>query len=298
MVHAAKADMATAHGKTRVADTVDREVMAAATKVPVAAAATMPIPMPAAMPGIGRVVGAGKHQRGRHQDGCSEQLFQHRWSPPVLRRWQSRCRFASGKPRNVAPAREAVAFRRLAWTFAAFGILLLSSTMLARAEGRGEGDLIAGLAHAVDAGTFDLATYRMRVWGIDAPERESWCFRNGEKWRPAAAATQALGACLIGRTITCRIHRLERHWFAVRYVAECWSEDGRDIGDCMVEGGWATDYTCYSDGYYKDRETEAKNKGFGLWGCDNGPPTRRWGRKGQGALCETPAYKPTGPAPR
>ena len=183
-------------------------------------------------------------------------------------------------------------------TFAAFGILLLSWAMPARAEGRGEGDLIAGRARAVDAGTFDLATYRMRIWGIDAPERESWCFRNGEKWRPAAAAAQALGACLMGRTITCRIHRLERHWFAVRYVSECWSEDGRDIGDCMVEGGWATDYTCYSDGYYKDRETEAKNKRLGLWGCDNGPPTRRWGKKGEGALCETPAYKPSGPAPR
>ena len=184
------------------------------------------------------------------------------------------------------------------WAFAVLGIaLLLSGEDIVLAEGRGEGDLIAGAARAVDALAFDLAAYRLRVWGIDAPERGSWCFRNGEKWRPAAAATQALGACLRG-TITCRIHKVERHWFAVRYVTDCWSENGRDIGDCMVAGGWATDYTCYSDGYYKDRETEARNKGLGLWGCDNGPPTRRWGKKGQGALCETPAYKPSGPAPR
>ena len=165
-------------------------------------------------------------------------------------------------------------------TFAVFGILLLRA-MAAHAEGGGEGDLIAGPTRAVDAGTFDLATYRVRIWGVDAPERGSWCFRNGEKWRPAAAATQALGACLMGR-ITCRIHKRERHWFAVRYVSECWSEDGRDIGDCMVEAGWATDYTCYSDGYYKDRETEAKNKRLGLWGVRQRTADSALGQEGRG----------------
>ena len=113
MVHPAKADMATADGKTRVADAVAREVMATDTNVPMAAAVTMPVA--AAVPGIGRVMGTGKHQRGRHQDSCGEQSSQHRLSPwPVLPRWQSSCHVALGKPRNVAPAREAVAFQRLA----------------------------------------------------------------------------------------------------------------------------------------------------------------------------------------
>ena len=63
----------------------------------------------------------------------------------------------------------------------------------------------------------------------------------------------------------------------------------------MVRSGWATDYTCYSDGYFRDLETEAKNKRAGLWQCDNGPPTRRWGGMGPDVLCEKPAYKPQGP---
>ena len=42
-------------------------------------------------------------------------------------------------------------------------------------------------------------------------------------------------------------------------------------------------------------ETEAKNKAVGLWSCDNGPGTKRWGRNGAGVPCETPRYKPTGP---
>jgi hypothetical protein len=77
--------------------------VATATTMPVATATTMP--MAAAMPGSGRVMGAGKQQGSRHQGGCGEQLS-HRSSPwPVLLCWQSRCPLAVGKPRNVAPAR-------------------------------------------------------------------------------------------------------------------------------------------------------------------------------------------------
>ena len=190
--------------------------------------------------------------------------------------------------------------RRLVALTAAFGgaLLPLGSRIAASAESRSKGDLIAGTPQVVDSRTFDLAAYRARIWGIDAPESGSWCFRNGEKWKPAAEAVEALRKCLKGKIITCRVQKVERRWFRSHYVSECWSDDGQDVGDCMIEGGWATDYTCYSDGYYRDRETEARNKGVGLWACDNGPPTRRWGRKGQGALCEAPPYKPSGPATR
>jgi endonuclease YncB( thermonuclease family) len=63
----------------------------------------------------------------------------------------------------------------------------------------------------------------------------------------------------------------------------------------MIRSGWATDYTCYSAGYYRDQESEAREKAIGLWSCDNGPGTRRWGRGGRNAPCETPRYKPVGP---
>jgi hypothetical protein len=112
------------------------------------------------------------------------------------------------------------------------------------------------------------------------------------------AEDERLRRCVGGKTVTCRVWRADREWFGDRFTSECWTEDGRDVSECMVRAGWATDYTCYSDGYYKDLETEAKNKWLGLWSCDNGAGTRRWGRNGPGAACETPLYKPTGPAPR
>ena len=63
--------------------------------------------------------------------------------------------------------------------------------------------------------------------------------------------------------MTCRVQKVERSWFRRRHTSECWTEDGLDVGECMIRAGWATDYSCFSDGYYRDLETEAKNKGLG-----------------------------------
>jgi endonuclease YncB( thermonuclease family) len=163
------------------------------------------------------------------------------------------------------------------------------------AEKRNKGDLIKGQATVVDGDTLDIGSERIRLWGIDSPHGGDWCHRADQRWKPAAAAAHGLRTCVSGKVVACRVHREERRWFRLRYVAECWTDDGRDVAECMVRAGWATDYTCYSDGYYQDLETEARNKRAGLWQCDNGAPTRRWGRGGHGALCEKPAYKPQGP---
>jgi endonuclease YncB( thermonuclease family) len=61
----------------------------------------------------------------------------------------------------------------------------------------------------------------------------------------------------------------------------------------MVRSGWATDFTCYSGGYYLFLEEEPKAAKKGLWQCDGDPPTKRWGGKGEGTKCEA-IYKPLG----
>jgi endonuclease YncB( thermonuclease family) len=173
--------------------------------------------------------------------------------------------------------------------------LVVASTAAQSAEKRAAGDVIKGEPKVVDAATLDVGSERVRLWGIDAPRSGDWCYRSDRKWKPAAAAAQGLRTCVSGKVVACRIQRWERRWFRLRYIGECWTDDGGDVGECMVRAGWATDYTCYSDGYYQDHETEARNKRAGVWQCDNGAPTKRWGRGGHGALCEKPAYKPQGP---
>lgn len=157
------------------------------------------------------------------------------------------------------------------------------------------GDLITGTAAVVDGSSLDIKSNRMRIWGVDTPERGAWCYSNGRRWKPMDDSTAALRRCLEGKTVTCRVQKVERSWFRRRHTAECWTDDGMDVAECMIRAGWATDYSCYSDGHYRDLETEAKNKGLGLWQCDNGPGTRRWGRKGAGVQCEKPSYRPSGP---
>jgi endonuclease YncB( thermonuclease family) len=180
----------------------------------------------------------------------------------------------------------------------AAGLLVTISWNAQAQQSFRQGDLIKGEAIVVDGASFDIKSNRIRLWGIDAPERGAWCFRSSGRWKPADEATAALRRCVQGKTVTCRVWSVKSEWFRRRHTSECWTEDGLDVGECMIRGGWATDYTCFSDGYYKDLETEAKNKGLGLWSCDNGPGTKRWGRGGPGAPCETPRYRPSGPGPK
>jgi len=112
-------------------------------------------------------------------------------------------------------------------------------------------------------------------------------------------AADALMECVKGTTITCRVQKVQRPWrnyWRKRYVSECWRDDNKqDIAACMVRRGWARDYTYYSSGHYLPLEAEPKSKKEGLWQCDDppGPPTMRWGRKGEGVFSGE-SYKPSG----
>ena len=176
--------------------------------------------------------------------------------------------------------------------------VLIGLSAAAEAQSLRKGDQVAGPAAVVDGQSFDIKSDRFKLWGIDTPDRHTSCYRNGLRWRPTADSRAALRRCIDGKIVTCKVGKLERKWFRDIYVSECWTDDGTDVGDCMVRSGWATDYTCYSGGYYEGLESEAKTKGIGLWSCDNGPGTKRWGRGGHGAPCETPRYKPAGPTAR
>ena len=201
---------------------------------------------------------------------------------------------------GAGPGAPAVTLKlRSAPVAAALAVMLcLGLVWAAEAQSVRRGDLIAGPATVVDGVSLDIKSDRIRLWGIDTPERGAFCYRNGRRWKPFDDAAAALRRCTQGKTVTCRVWRAERKWFRDIHVSECWTDDGLDVAECMIRGGWAADYTCYSAGHYQDLETEAKNRGVGLWSCDNGPGTRRWGRNGRDAPCETPRYKPSGPGPK
>jgi endonuclease YncB( thermonuclease family) len=111
---------------------------------------------------------------------------------------------------------------------------------------------ISGRAQQViDGDTFHLGGFAIRLWGIDAPERDTAA---GPK------STQALQTILRGRNLTCQ----PMDWSHQRLVARC-DIGGRDLSMVMVRTGWAKDLPSKSRGAYAELEAQARADGRGIW---------------------------------
>lgn len=132
--------------------------------------------------------------------------------------------------------------------------------------------VIAGRARIVDGDTLDINGQRVRLWGVDAPERGQSCDRAGA---PGRSATSALSRTIAGRDVSC--HARDRDDYG-RVVAAC-SVGGVDLGQRLVSEGWAWDYRQYSRGRYARAEADARDAERGVWalGCD---PAWEWRRQG------------------
>ncbi len=100
---------------------------------------------------------------------------------------------------------------------------------------------LAGVAgRIVDGDTFYLegVETRIRLWGVDAPEKTA---------PGAMESTEALTALIAGKPLSCE--EMDRDRYA-RIVARCTLEDGRDIARVMIDIGAASEMTRYSGGYY------------------------------------------------
>lgn len=117
-----------------------------------------------------------------------------------------------------------------------------------------------GWAEVVDGDTIKIEGERIRLHGIDAPERRQTCRRGGEEYACGIGATKALSALMGGRGVACRSVDRDRYG---RTVAKCFV-GGRDINEWMVREGWAVAYRKYSTDY-APAEDEARRENRGLW---------------------------------
>ncbi len=120
----------------------------------------------------------------------------------------------------------------------------------------------AGYARVIDGDTLDVAGERVRVWGVDAPERDQTCEDGrGATYRCGEHAKQALIDLVAGRALACAPRDVDRYG---RTVAKC-SAGGEDLGGRMVRMGHALDYTRYSKGAYLIDELRARRAKAGVW---------------------------------
>lgn len=96
------------------------------------------------------------------------------------------------------------------------------------------------IVRIVDGDTFymDGVETRIRLWGLDAPEKDE---PGGNR------ATRMLREIAHGERVSCREVDTDRYG---RIVGQCFLAGGRDIAALMIESGAASEYLRYSGGYY------------------------------------------------
>ena len=138
---------------------------------------------------------------------------------------------------------------------------LMTGLMLAFACATpGHAQLVQGPARAVDGDTLEVAGKRVRLFGVDAPESDQTCQKDGASWTCGQAATEQLSNLVEGRQVECSGAGVDQYG---RLLAVC-SVGPEQLNKVMVEQGWAVAYRQYSDDY-SAAELYAKNNHLGIW---------------------------------
>lgn len=120
----------------------------------------------------------------------------------------------------------------------------------------------------IDADTLHLDGVRVRLHGVQAPERSDYCQRAEQ----AAFRCDVVGRDFVIRLsadgLTCEPLDTDRYG---RTVARCVTAGGRDISRALVQAGYALAYRRFSHDYVAD-ENVARQAGAGWWSCSVGAP--------------------------
>ena len=124
-------------------------------------------------------------------------------------------------------------------------------------------EAITGKPRVVDGDSLKFGSVAVRLHGIDAPESDQVCSRNGQDWRCGFEATAALAALVENYWVDCSEIDKDRYG---RIIAVCsiGGPLGIELNREMVATGWAIAYRRYSTDYVTE-EMEAQKSGRGIW---------------------------------
>lgn len=113
----------------------------------------------------------------------------------------------------------------------------------------------------IDGHTLEINGALVRVFGIEAPERDETCRVPQGRWSCGEFSRAALHDLVRNKAVTCTPVDAGRYMGIT--VARC-TVGGRDIGAAMVSGGWALAQHGASPDYVP-LETRARTSGAGVW---------------------------------
>lgn len=115
---------------------------------------------------------------------------------------------------------------------------------------------LGGQPRIGDGDSLQIGATRIRLEGIDAPEYNQLCDRQGVEYPCGWQAREALVRLVQGGDLSCEGWQHDRYG---RLLARCFA-GGVDVNKAMVEQGWAVAY-----GDYDGSEQEARAAARGLW---------------------------------
>lgn len=149
-------------------------------------------------------------------------------------------------------------------------------TLLAARLDRSETLALDGRVVVNDGDSLTLAGERIRLVGIDAPEFDQMCRKNGADYPCGRQSREALATLIGGRAVSCSAHGRDKY---ERLLATC-TVGSAELNRHQVEAGWAVAY-----GGYLAEEKAARQSGAGIWAGSFDKP-QRW-REMRGSLAET-----------
>ena len=128
---------------------------------------------------------------------------------------------------------------------------------------------ISGFAKVVDGDTIKINSKKIRLYGIDAPEKKQKCKKTyltisfmsfTKDYMCGEVSTQKLIKKINKQKLNCNILDVDRY---KRLIGECFKRN-INLNSWMVSNGFAVAYRKYSKKYVSD-EINAKNNKLGIW---------------------------------
>ena len=130
-------------------------------------------------------------------------------------------------------------------------------------------DIISGKAFVIDGDTIKINSKKIRLFGIDAPEKKQKCkkmflsisfFSLNKNYNCGILSTDKLKKKIKDNIITCKTKGKDRY---KRIIAECF-KDKTNLNSWLVRNGYSVAYVKYSKKYLAAQNL-ARKENKGIW---------------------------------